>query len=43
VADDIHALDRVTADDIRAVLGQYPLSACSTITVGPLEEVQPPQ
>ena len=37
VADDLEALDRVTVDDIREVLEKYPLSACSTITVGPLE------
>ena len=29
-------------DDIRAVLKKYPLSACSTITVGPLEKVKQP-
>ena len=42
VADDIEALDRVTTDDIRAVLKLYPLTAYSTITVGPLEKVQRP-
>ena len=39
VADDLEALERVTVDDIRAVLKKYPLSACSTIAVGPLERV----
>ena len=39
VADDLDALERVTVVDIRAVLTKYPLSACSTITVGPLENV----
>jgi predicted Zn-dependent peptidase len=43
VADDIEALDRVSADDIRAVLKQYPLTAYSTITVGPLKDVQRPK
>ena len=41
VSADIEALDRVTTDDIRAVLKRYPLSAYSTITVGPLEKVGP--
>ena len=42
VADDLEALERVTVDDIRAVLKKYPLSACSTIAVGPLEKVARP-
>lgn len=42
VADDLEELERVTIDDIRAVLKKYPLSACSTITVGPLEKVKQP-
>jgi predicted Zn-dependent peptidase len=42
VADDLEAVERVTVDDIRAVLKRYPLSACSTITVGPLEKVARP-
>jgi predicted Zn-dependent peptidase len=42
VADDIDALDRVTSDDIRAVLKRYPLTAYSTITVGPLKTVRQP-
>jgi len=40
VADDLAALERVTASDIQAVLKKYPLSACSTITVGPLESIK---
>jgi len=40
VADDLDALERVTVVDIRAVLTKYPLSACSTITVGPLSTIQ---
>jgi predicted Zn-dependent peptidase len=42
VADDLEALERVTVADIRAVLEKYPLSASSTITVGPLEKVNRP-
>jgi predicted Zn-dependent peptidase len=40
VANDITALDCVTEADIRAVLKRYPLTAYSTITVGPLEKVR---
>ena len=42
VADDLEELERVTVDGIRAVLKKYPLSACSTITVGPLKKVKQP-
>ena len=42
VADDLESIERVTVDDVRAVLKKYPLSACSTITVGPLEKVSQP-
>jgi predicted Zn-dependent peptidase len=42
VADDLEELERVTAGDIRAVLKKFPLSACSTIAVGPLEKVKSP-
>jgi predicted Zn-dependent peptidase len=42
VADDLEALERVTVDDIHAVLEMYPLSACSTIAVGPVEIVAKP-
>jgi predicted Zn-dependent peptidase len=42
VADDLEELERVTVADVRAVLQKYPLSACSTITVGPLEKVKQP-
>lgn len=40
VANDLEALERVTVADIRAVLAKYPLTNCSTITVGPLEKVK---
>lgn len=42
VADDILSLDGVTTDGIRGVLKKYPLSAVSTITVGPCDEVREP-
>jgi predicted Zn-dependent peptidase len=42
IADDLEALERVSVDDIHAVLNKYPLTACSTITVGPLEKVSQP-
>jgi predicted Zn-dependent peptidase len=40
VADDLAALDNVSLDDIRAVLAKYPLSRTSTVTVGPLSDVE---
>jgi predicted Zn-dependent peptidase len=43
VADDLEELERVTTGDIRAVLKKFPLSACSTIAVGPLEKVLQPK
>ncbi len=42
IADDLQSLEAVTLDDVRAVLREYPLSACSTITVGPLEKLNRP-
>lgn len=42
VADDLAALDKLTRSDLMAVLSQYPLSAHSTITVGPLAKVREP-
>ncbi len=42
VADDLKTLEAVTMADIHAVLKTYPLSAASTITVGPLEKVAQP-
>jgi predicted Zn-dependent peptidase len=42
VADDLGALDAVTVEDLHAILRKYPLSACSTVTVGPLKNVRPP-
>jgi predicted Zn-dependent peptidase len=40
VADDLKSLEDVTTDDIRGVLTKFPLSACSTVTVGPLTNVR---
>ena len=42
VANDLEVIDRVTVSDIGAVLRRYPLSAYSTIAVGPLEKVARP-
>jgi predicted Zn-dependent peptidase len=39
VAMDLESLEKVSVDDIVAVLKKYPLSNCSTITVGPLGKV----
>jgi predicted Zn-dependent peptidase len=43
VSDDLAAVDRVTCDDLAAVLRKYPLSASTTVTIGPLENVPPPR
>ena len=43
VADDLKSLDDVTVEQIRAVLAKYPLTAASTITVGPREKVSEPK
>lgn len=42
VSDDLESIERVTIDDVVAVLAKYPLSACSTIAVGPLKSVSQP-
>jgi predicted Zn-dependent peptidase len=42
VADDLKALDDVTSDDLVAVLKKFPLSRCTTITVGPRHDVRRP-
>jgi predicted Zn-dependent peptidase len=42
VADDLDSLDAVTLDQIGAVVDRYPLTQCSTVTVGPLADVRPP-
>ena len=43
VADDLKSLDEVTLDDLRAVMGKFPLSRYSTITIGPRQEVRRPE
>jgi predicted Zn-dependent peptidase len=42
VADDLEALDKITRDDLLAVLREYPFSSHSTISVGPLKSVRQP-
>jgi len=39
VRDDLRAIDSVSLDDIHAVLARHPLSRCTTLTFGPLEEL----
>ena len=39
VRDDLAAIDAVSLDDIHAVLTQYPLTNCTTLTIGPLEDL----
>ena len=40
VADDLETLQSLTLDDIRAALDAYPLGACTTSAVGPLETLE---
>lgn len=40
VADDLKTLQALTLDDIRTALDAYPLGACTTSTVGPLEQLK---
>jgi predicted Zn-dependent peptidase len=42
VGDDLDAVAAVTLDDVHAVLKKYPLTECTTLTIGPLEKVPPP-
>jgi predicted Zn-dependent peptidase len=37
VNDDLDAIDRITLDEVNAVLKKYPLSVSTTIAIGPLE------
>jgi len=39
VRDDLQAIDAVSLDDIHAVLAQHPLTRCTTLSIGPLEEL----
>lgn len=43
VRDDLETLDALTADDVKKVLSQFPLSQLTTITVGPLAKVERPR
>ena len=40
VAEDLNTLESLSLHDIRAALDAYPLGACTTSTVGPLEQLQ---
>jgi len=42
VGDDLKAVAALTLDDVAAVLRKYPLVPCTTVTIGPLENVNPP-
>ncbi len=42
VANDLAAIDAVTLDEVLAVVARYPMSNCSTVTVGPLKNVRQP-
>ncbi|MBI1901953.1 MAG: insulinase family protein, partial [Planctomycetia bacterium] len=42
VRDELAGLDAVTLDDIAQVLRDYPLTALTTVTIGPLEKVAAP-
>jgi len=39
VEDDLATVAAVTLDDVTAVLATYPLSRCTTVTIGPLKEL----
>lgn len=39
VRDDLRAIDSISLDDIHAVLARHPLTRCTTLTFGPLEEL----
>lgn len=43
VRDDLDAVAAVTLDELHALLKAYPLSHTTTVTIGPLPEVRPPQ
>lgn len=39
VKDDLDAIDRITLDEVNAVLKKYPLSISTTVAIGPLERL----
>lgn len=43
VRDDLDAVAGVTADRVAAVLARYPLSRCTTVTIGPLAKMPAPR
>jgi predicted Zn-dependent peptidase len=43
VKDDLLSVDRVTLDEVHAVLAKYPLSSSTTAAVGPLDKLRSPQ
>jgi predicted Zn-dependent peptidase len=42
VKDDLDAIDRISLDDVNAVLKKYPLSVSTTVAIGPLAELSAP-
>lgn len=43
VKDDLDAIDRLSLDDIHAVLAKYPLSTGTTVVIGPLGDLKGPE
>ena len=43
VRDDLDAVERITLDEVAAVLAQFPLARTTTVTIGPLDDVNPPK
>lgn len=42
VRDDLDAVSAITLDDVAAVLAKFPLTASTTVTIGPLEKIDFP-
>jgi predicted Zn-dependent peptidase len=42
VADDLEAIEAVTLEQVAAVLARYPLTRSTSIAVGPLAQLSPP-
>ncbi len=42
VDEELDFVASVTLDQVHAVLKKYPLSRCTTLTIGPLDKVPPP-
>lgn len=43
VKDDLDSIDAVTLDSVAAVLAKYPLTRCTSVAVGPLAQLAPPE